>query len=91
MADKPRQIPAPKSMAMDETIEQHFGTYEQAYEAWRAAHQAACEAEEMVVRCFDGEPQSPSLSAGDIEKARRLRSRAIQMHTAAMALAPDPR
>jgi hypothetical protein len=76
-------------MAMDETIEQHFGTYEQAYEAWRAAHQAACEAEEMVVRCFDGAAQSAPLS--DVEKARRLRSRAIQMHTAAMALAPDPR
>jgi hypothetical protein len=78
-------------MPMDETIEQHFGTYEQAYEAWRAAHQAACEAEEMVVKCFDGEPPSSSPSPGDIEKARRLRSRAIQMHTAAMALAPDPR
>jgi hypothetical protein len=78
-------------MPMDETIEQHFGTYEQAYEAWRAAHQAACEAEEMVVRCFDGAAQTPSGSDIDIEKARRLRSRAIQMHTAAMALAPDPR
>ncbi|MGZ5786602.1 MAG: hypothetical protein ACXWJM_11830 [Ramlibacter sp.] len=76
---------------MDETIEQHFGTYEQAYEAWRAAHQAACEAEEMVVRCFDGAAQMPPLSAGDVERARRLRSRAMQMHTAAMALAPDPR
>jgi len=76
-------------MTMDETIEQHFGTYEQAYEAWRAAHQAACEAEEMVVRCFDGGTQTPPLS--EVEKARRLRSRAIQMHTAAMALAPDPR
>jgi ferric-dicitrate binding protein FerR (iron transport regulator) len=74
---------------MDETIEQHFGTYEQAYEAWRAAHQAACEAEEMVVRCFDGAAPTPPLS--DVERARRLRSRAIQMHTAAMALAPDPR
>jgi ferric-dicitrate binding protein FerR (iron transport regulator) len=76
-------------MAMDETIEQHFGTYEQAYEAWRAAHQAACEAEEMVVRCFDGAAQAPASS--DVERARSLRSRAIQMHTAAMALAPDPR
>jgi ferric-dicitrate binding protein FerR (iron transport regulator) len=76
---------------MDETIEQHFGTYEQAYEAWRAAHQAACEAEEMVVRCFDSPAQALPPGAGDIEKARRLRSRAIQMHTAAMALAPDPR
>jgi ferric-dicitrate binding protein FerR (iron transport regulator) len=91
MADMPEGRQAPKSMAMDETIEQHFGTYEQAYEAWRAAHQAACEAEEMVVRCFDAPGQAPALGDSDIERARRLRSRAIQMHTAAMALAPDPR
>jgi ferric-dicitrate binding protein FerR (iron transport regulator) len=91
MADTPLGHQAPKSMAMDETIEQHFGTYEQAYEAWRAAHQAACEAEELVVRCFDDEEKAPALSDSDIERARRLRSRAIQMHTAAMALAPDPR
>jgi ferric-dicitrate binding protein FerR (iron transport regulator) len=78
-------------MAMDETIEQHFGTYEQAYEAWRAAHRAACEAEEMVVRRFDGAAPPSGLSSADLERARQLRSRAIQMHTAAMALAPDPR
>jgi len=82
-------VQAAKSLTMDETIEQHFGTYEQAYEAWRAAHRAACEAEEMVVRCFDGDAQTPPLS--EVERARQLRSRAIQMHTAAMALAPDPR
>ena len=76
---------------MDTTTDPHLRNFEQAYEAWRAAHRDACEAEERVVCCFDDPVPAAPLSTDQLEQARRLRSRAMQMHTAAMALAPDPR